>query len=531
MNLKSQRGISLLFIAAVVLPLFFFLFTISSDISMYLTRREVSQRTLDDVALYAQRFFPYRDEVRRSALSQLQKKFELARHAKITYDINKTSLRAGNNFAVDIETSDFSDTLLLKYTEFVPLVFAKILGIHSGLPVRTQVRARVLPFDVLIATDRSSYTTPGLYSNAWGDTGEWPSADLFRSTLRFLDPHYAPQDPHFLDSRNVTQQCFNPQLTAIKRTALRIYDQLGAFALNRVALGAYPGGTKSLTLQRQLTPGLFKFDGVHPEGDFIEKRLVSFENTHAWIPDELSQSEVFVRDAQCFAAAEHEASHLDYAVPEAIEHLPDGGNGNGRPEYLIDTDTYSLNPQAEPYVRAREIIWSRAAHQSENAIFSGVLTDIHEALLLPAVHESRGGLKNRSPRMAFVVSSDLPHEDSVRFADGNYVSSRLATRFDLMRNDLLILNSAPSGGAGYVKNPALFSLFYVLISGVGSGISDCLSLEVQSFENFLAAQSLHDDNGTALLDLRLLCVDQNSEALDGIISSIVLEKRGAVLAH
>ena len=531
MKLRSQRGTSLLFTAAVILPVFFFLYTISTDLSLYLTRREISQRTLDDVALYAQRYFPYRDQVRSSAVSQLQKRLPQARQAEISFDTNKTSLRVGSELAIDIETSDVADTILLKYTEIVPLVFAKILGIQTGLPVKTQVRARVLPFDILIATDRSAYTTPGLYSSAWGDSGSWPSADLFRNSVRFLDPHFPPEDPHFLDSRNVTQQCFNPQSLAIKRAALRIYDQLGGFALNRVALGAYPGGTKALTLQRQLTPGLYKFDGVHPEADFVERRLVSFDDTNAWIPDELSKSEVFVKDAHCLAAAEQESGHLEYALPSALEHLPGNGDASGRPEYLIETDTFTLKSQAEPFVRAREVIWSRAAHTFENALFSGVLADIHEAILLPAVHEARGGLKNRAPRMAFVVSSDLPHEDTRRFSDGVYVADRLATRLDLMRQDLLLLNSTPSSGSGYVKNPALFSLYYVLVSGVGSGITDCLSPEVQSFESFLAAQSLRDEAGTALLDLRLLCVDQDSSALDRIVSSIVLEKRSAILAH
>ena len=531
MSFKSQRGTSLLFTAAIILPLFFFLYTLSTDLSIYLTRREASQRILDDVALYSQRYFPYRDQVRSSAVAQIQKRLPHARQAEITYDTNKTSLRAGSDFAVDIETSDVGDTVLIKYREIVPLVFAKILGIQTGLPVKTQVRARVLPFDILIATDRSAYTTPGLYANAWGDPGSWPSADLFRNSLRFLDPHYPPEDPHYLDPRNITQQCFNPQLLAIKRAALRIYDQLASFALNRVALGAYPGGHKSLTLQRQLTPGLFKFDGVHPEADFIEKRLVSFDDTHTWIPDDLSQSEVFVKDAQCFAAAEREAGHIEYALPNALAHLPDSGDGSARPEYLIDSDTYAVDPQAQPFVRAREVIWSRSAHLNENALFSGVLADIHEAVLLPAVHEARGGLKNRSPRLAFVVSSDLPHEETRRFSDGNYVPDRLAARFELMRQDLLLLNSAPVGGAGFVKNPALFSIFYVLVSGVGSGISDCLSSEVQSFESFLQSQSLSDEEGTRLLDLRLLCVDQNSDALDRIVSSIVLEKRSAILAH
>lgn len=531
MSFKCQRGTSLLFIAAIILPLFFFLYTISTDLSMYLTRREVSQRVLDDVALYAQRYFPYREEVRQSALAQLRKKMPQARSAQVSYDLNKTSLRSGDNFAIDIETSDRSDTLSLQYTELVPLVFAKILGVQTGLPVKTQVRARVLPFDILIATDRSAYTTPGLYSNAWGSQGEWPSAELFQSTLRFHDPHFPSEDPQYLDARNITQQCFNPQLSAIKRTAIRIYDQLSGFALNRIALGAYPGGSRALTLQRQLEQGLYKFDDVHAEADFIERRLVSYENTHEWIPDEQSQLEVFVKDTHCMAAAEHESSHGEYAVPDSIEHLPDAGDGSNRPAYLIDTENYTLSNLAAPFVRAREVIWSRAAHLSENAVFSQVLADIHESLLLPATLEARGGLKNRTPRMAFVVSSDLPREDTVRFPSGDYVANRLAVRFELMRQDLLILNKIPVQGPGYVQNPALFSLYYVLISGVGSEISDCLSADVQNFENFLATQSLRDETGTPLLDLKLLCLDQSNDSLDRVISAIVLEKRSAILAH
>jgi len=531
MNFRLQRGTSLLFTAAIILPTFFFLYTISTDLSVYLSRREISQRVMDDVALYAQRSFPYRERVRSSAVEQIQKRLPQTRQAELTYDTNKTSLRLGDTLTVDIETSDAADALLIKYTEVVPLLFARILGVQTGLPVKTQVRARVLPFDILIATDRSAYTTPGLYANAWGDSGSWPSATLFNTSLRYLDPNYPPDPPHYIDPRNITQQCFNPQLLAIKHAALRIYDQLGGFALNRIAIGSYPGGTKALTLQRQLAAGLYKFDGVNPEADFIERRLVSFDDTHAWVPDELSQSEVFVKDAHCFAAAEREAVHMEYSLPSAIEQLPSAGDGSGRPEYLIDGDTFALDSMATPYVRAREVIWSRASHLNENSIFSAVLSDIHEALLLPAVHEARGGLKNRAPRMAFIVSSDLPHEDTRRFSNGNYVEDRLAARFELMRQDLALLNGAPSGEPGFVKNPALFSIFYVLVSGIGSGISDCLSSEVQAFESFLASQSMRDSDGSQILDLRLLCVDQNPSSLDRIISSIVLEKRSAILAH
>ena len=57
-NLRKQNGSLILFIAFVILPLIFLIFSLSLDISVYYTQSQKAQKTVDEAVMYGYKFLP-----------------------------------------------------------------------------------------------------------------------------------------------------------------------------------------------------------------------------------------------------------------------------------------------------------------------------------------------------------------------------------------------------------------------------------------------------------------------------------------
>ena len=56
---RNEKGMAVIFVAAIMLPIFYFLFTIMSDVGNYYAQRRTAQRVLDEAALFGERYLPY----------------------------------------------------------------------------------------------------------------------------------------------------------------------------------------------------------------------------------------------------------------------------------------------------------------------------------------------------------------------------------------------------------------------------------------------------------------------------------------
>lgn len=472
LRLLERRGSFTILIAALVLPLMFFLFSLSVDLSMYHSESQKAQKAADDAALYAYRFLPFAAQAASAAESYLQRYEQLSKGAQVVTDNQSVSIKVRSEVA---------------------LHFASLFGVDLQIPVEAYASVWSSPLDALVLLDSSAHSAPApLLSGAWGTSSEWPAAYFFSNIKRFYEGGVA------LDDRAVTQQCFNPVLSNLKLAAIRTYDYLSAGHLNGVGVGFYPGNLTALDLAREVLPGGERSAQLG-EADFVQVNASDY-----------------AADQYCAAAALLEPAHQEYLMPVAPAAIGGGFSPDPGTEQMLDPGNWSFNPAFQPFLQTRQVIWSRAAQNSESGNFPGVLQQARSLLFGSAVRTERAALSGKTRKALFVYSSDLPFYNGERFPGlYNSVQHELTSAFSKVRADIESFKQK-------------LSIYYVVLRHENEPAG--MDQAIQGLAEFFASQEL-DQFGNKLVDfdVRLFQASDASELSSSVISNLLLDKRSGVV--
>jgi len=475
---KEEKGSMAFFVAAIVLPLLFFLFSLSLDMSTYYTENQKLQKVLDDAALHAYRFLPYMEDAEVAAHSYLAQYGDLADNTDI------------------VVTEDSVSLLSQKLSH---LTFARLLGVDIGIPMTAYSRSRSTPFDALLLIDRASYLSPDpVAGTAWGDFSSWPAASFFQQAnpISGADPTLNPV--------LLSQQCFNPAFSAIKTSAMQLYEYLISFQLNSVGVVVYPGNGNFVSTAREVLPGRDIAGGG--EASFISY----FAN--------------YSGNEFCAAAAERENLYTQYQFPAANSKLEEeGAFFPPAPVHMITPGSWQYNPQYQNHLRTREVIWSQATHEGSQAVNSArVFEEVHARLAGSVSVLERGGLVHRPVKTAVIFAGDVPRIGGLRFPDVDPV-----TGTDIQAELSTVINALKNSVTQYGLN---LQVYYLLFEHEGNASSNFAG-RVEQLRTFFANAEMIDGQQTDAFRLKLFSGSNPDSVTADAISSLVLEKETTVIAR
>ncbi|MBN8549312.1 MAG: hypothetical protein J0M12_08370 [Deltaproteobacteria bacterium] len=476
-RLRAEGGTTVLMAATVVLPIIFFLFSVSLDATRYMAENQQSQKVLDEIAAYAYRFLPFESQARNAAQSYLARYSRLAENTTVTVD---------------------SDTVSLLYQGLSPLSFPRFFGFEAGIPISAYSKARGTPFDALIVLDSGSSVGPALSSSAaWGDLSAWPPATFFANEFVLSDAGI-PIDPRVL-----TQQCFNPTFSALKLGAARVFEYLAHSRSNAVGIMVAPGSSSAIDVLRPVvSPRQWPLGA----GEASLSPYVGLHN----------------RNALCAAAAEREQVADGYRFPNANPQLEDEGGSPNQPVDLalpsIEQASWELNPEMLPYVRARQALWSQARRENSMMDSSEVLQAVRASLIGAHFEGDRGGLSNEAFKSAYVFSADVPQALGARFPDAAVVAA-LAAQFEAIRSDIV-----------ESQRDLFLKIDYVLFRHPGVEEADFES-RVQQLAEFFEEQQKIEGQYTENFQISLAYADSPESFTRKVLPTIALSRRTAVLSR
>ncbi len=478
-NLQSEFGATIIFVAAVILPVLFFLFSLTFDIAHYFTQRRNAQMIIDEAALYAHRYLPYTTAAASAAEGYLSRYGALAEHV-----------------AMEITP----DTVALQYSDEVNLTFASYFGAGIDVPMHAYTRTQGTPYDVFLLMDTASYLSPQIpYGTAWGSD---PAAQFFDTVYPIQ--HDADDDgvPELIDPVIATQQCFNPIFSSLKRAAIRTYEYLSSFQLNSVGVAVYPAS------------GNF-FDLVRP----VAASPTSGEVSDVAFPQYAGG---YIRPDYCAAAANYEVNFPAYRVPTSSTGMEGLWTPASGAPSIVEPVTYLYNTDYAPYLSIQELLWSQVARGNTNYAPNTprVLEGIRAQIVGAQAREERKGLVNRAVKSAVLLAGDLPWYESERFILPNGSISANVT--NALRVQLANLRSDA------VNYDMHLVLYYVVFRHAGN--QSYFSEGTAALEALFDEYNESEENG-GKFSLHVLYGDSLDVLTRDLTSLIALDKRGSVLAR
>ncbi len=457
----SSNGSTTILVGALILPLLIFIFSLVFDLEKYFSDRENTQQLLDSAAMHAARFLPYTDQAKQAAQDYI-------------------SSRVRGDALINIDTSS-ADTISISVESVSKLIFATLLGVDIGLPLHLRANARITPRDALLVLDTSRYMGPSAeLGPAWGDAGIWGANDFFTNQLGLVG-----------DARLLTQQCFNPNFSALKKAAVTLYDYLSSQRLNSVAIGFSPGGSGAYHQSRQLLPGGFTNYPAAGEASF--ERYNATNASNEWC---LASLERELNPNFSLPSLRSELHSPSIPPPERVYPLlPDAASAT---EWVLPLENH-------PYLTAREVIWSKAVNQDSNMRIVDILNSIMAELVYPVALNSRGGLAGSASKVAIIFAGDVPwHFDlganaSYRFPDGPIVAEMSSLLDQIQSNDI--------------------KLYYLLFSHEGNTAE--FSTRVADLKTFLGSWS----------NIELFVGDDPEDISTEMTKAIVLKDRNVMLSR
>lgn len=376
---SSNKGTISLLVAGFVLPLLFLAFSLGLDLTAYQAARTGAQSVLDNAALHAVRFLPYREQASFAAV-------EYATRAGLDPQFMNASAPAD------------SDRVIVRYSKAMRMSFPALLGVNIDLPVAALSAARVTPKDTVLVLDLSSALAPNPVAGAhWGLAGEWDAQ------------FFAGQAPvGTASSVLASQQCFNPVFNSFKKAAIDLYDYLASFRFNQVGISVAPaaGGVGSIEQIRSVRVGGFE---QGPEAQFIDGGAP-------------------IRNAVCMGISEREPqsspNYNNFAMYQADSSIGSlSAPPPGRPLMLVDPNGWVIPFENLPFITAREAIWSQVARAVHPDISNLVLDAVNS--IGAGVVSGRGSLGAFASKEALILLSDLPWQGGVRFGQSGFDTAAL----------------------------------------------------------------------------------------------------------
>jgi len=275
-------------------------------------------------------------------------------------------------------------------------------------------------------------------------------------------------------------------LAAVKLGAIRAFEYLGGFSGNRVGLGMYPGNGYHLEIVRSLV--------AHGGGDFAH------------------YTNQYVRNEDCWAAAASEPWFERYRFPTSRY-----GVGVPPNHASMVTPGGGFDPAFAAGVRPADAVWgsvvrSPSPGSSGIADFGEVLAGIYSEIFGAPTEVARGGLATSPRRVGILIAGDVPRVGGGRFPD-----PVVTTALD---QELLRFETTA------VERRAHVRLYLVMFRHPGvSGLPDVSG----EFAAYAANRGVETEQGSfRLVPYR---VDNGAEALDSILSLVMLDRQGGYLAR
>lgn len=519
----NQVGSFLLFFAVGILPLLIFMMALSLDITNYLRADQQLQQTADDAALLAWRYLPYK--------------------AQAVEAVNRFIAQQGLGTAVSevriaparIDSQQFNDEFEVILEQRLPLTFMSYLAVDAELPIKSVARARATPLDVYIAVDRSSYVAPSLLSNVWSNP---QVSAFFRHRVPFND--FINPETGLIESSPpaefMTQLCFNPYFSELKRTALSLYEYLSAAGRNGVGVGVFPG--IEFDSLRTIRPLLRAAQNLSPaiansgEAQALQKLAQrNYQDYYYYNGVRLGAS------SWCAAAAAEEGGsglgtpnpyNEDFSASiEKIWKAPIETKTFKSDITIEDSDDIVFNPTYQSALTVKEVLWSAVAKPTTvntRQLIDSVLANLVNGPDTESIKGAsiRGGLTGTSTRTGIILAGDVPRLNGVRFkAEDDSVASQLGESFGLLRklvNENLNLR---------VK------IAYIIIDDPQRPASD-LSLDMQERARALSTFFHNQQAGETLegrLNLQVIYSNNFRNLNEELLATLILENQRKVLSY
>ncbi|RMD87936.1 MAG: hypothetical protein D6808_00585 [Candidatus Dadabacteria bacterium] len=481
-SLLNERGSMLLFVAAVLIPALLFAFIFSLDISKFFNYRERVQEIADNAVMAAAQALPYQSEA-----------------VSIVTNLISSKLGSGAQLAPPVVTSD---TIQITLTVSTTLPFVSYFDPNlANISYQVRAEARITPVDAFMVIDSSSYMAPppGV---RWGSQWLWPSYDAFSNLIGI--PQFYAGSP---TAEVMTQRCYNPVISPIKKAAVTLFDYLSSQRSNAVGIGFYPSYFGSGTVdsaRRVMTAGFY---------DEYSQQNVPEAILDPYVEYDLG---VEFADANC-AAIIDDITFQPYDIPDLPQILQSPSENCPYtpipPTISLNQSThYGLNPAYIPCVRGREAIWVRSArvgpYDAISNQFGRRVGDISAVLsrswweIMGAVPvSSRAGLLASARKVVIILAGDVPWEGGARYPYGNTVN-------------------AVANGIAQLANDNI-QLYYLLFRSDGYGIS--FGPEVAQLSNQINSYP----NGKFISDISA----NAASVIERVISHLGLVERRLVLSE
>jgi len=297
---------------------------------------------------------------------------------------------------VEVEDDAIALTLNVPMTFVLSKYFTKE-GALFTTPL--YARSREAPVDTLIALDVSSYLAP-LGDTAWGQEIEWPASSL-ASDIR-------PRSVSLSD-RRITQQCFNPSISPLKKAAIGLYSYLSSFPSHAVGVAFFPGTIRSDVH----SPGNPFLDVTRPVETQPQRVLRGLGSESAF---PLYRG-TFAEDERCAAISEYDTYRDIYTSPIL---------NSERTVPIVRRPHWTFDPQAGGQISVADAIWNHAVVEDRQGDLPQVLTVAMDAFLRSTPY-GRGSLQDRSVRHAIILAGDMPYSEGARFPDMRVKNNLAAT--------------------------------------------------------------------------------------------------------
>lgn len=503
---KSDLGSSTLFFAAIVLPLLFFLLTLTIDIQSLMRRRVEIQTTLDEAGLRGYRFA-------NSAVAVSDGGSKAAHDYLSLFPMiaEMSTIKEGRDF-IDIV-----------YRGSIPLNFGALFLRFFGeanpetrLPLAVATRVRGSVFDTVLAVDRSYYLAPDPLSNA-GAAWSPLSSPMFEDVFPVSIPSgggIVTMDPAI-----ATQQCFNPVFSELKATAASIYSALQAFSLNSTGVIFFPGGHEASNTLRPLARS------EKPDMNFNEMDSRGSDDEYFNINSSIFPREI-IESRFCAAVAER-SSDGALMFPDRRNSLSPAG---GKSFMIRDLD-WQYDLDYDPELEASEVFWSRSVQSNpmlkREPSTPEVLDNALAVVLAENIRTDRGGLANRALRSIVVLTGDVPRLGGMRFPENgrNDVTEGLRATFANYRALVKRWEARAKVGG----DPLSLRIFYLLYHNPLTGLD--IENRLESLKAFFDEESRIDGVLSDSFRIHLFASDDAERLFRNIGGAMTLMRKSGVISR
>ncbi|MCB0317986.1 MAG: hypothetical protein KDD56_04460 [Bdellovibrionales bacterium] len=478
----------MIYISMFALPILFFFLSLSLDVGSYITETQVTQRIADEASLLGTRLLPSTEK----AVSAID--LMLANH---NVEIVENFSEELNQRQAKIEIS--SDSVEIAIRSAIPISFTKIFNSiigqsNTASEVHTISRslARVSPLDILLAMDVSNYLSPDVINGeSWGESSDWPAAKFFETEeINF--------QASSVDKRLLTQQCFNPIFSKLKKAAIKTYDVLASFQKNAVGLVFFPSAGSSTFTSRKVKPFI-------PENELGTSGEASFQSYNG----QIVANGAYNSDEWCLLAAAKETSHEDYLLPAEEDN-------SSQLNQLIDPINNRYNPDYSPYLRAKEVIWSKTSDPTNVGALDSLLSKIRTELIGSPSVTARGVLSSHAQKIAVIFLGGDPFDSSAQQFPAENFKTKITNEFQRLKADIF----------NYGFNVSIYFLH--------SNLEDesYFSDEEEDIESFLQSFSENErEDHLGSLQVEVFSGENILELNEKLLFTVLASKRNSILSE